>query len=252
MIPGSVLRDIDCQLENCQNHVIQVLRQASRIGHPVILTLAQPGWVQLACKNFFPRVGNLIEEERIPVIYARGQGDQVRYDESSFERLLDKDWFWGMVKGRAISEQVGKFYSQYPGQSWKNILSIGDSQFERYGVLAAARAYERGESLEHSDVSLFTMAYNEKFRRVENGRVNELRAKTVKLIDQPEIDELVNELDIVSRWLNPIVNLDSGFDLDISVLLEGEENMDVVEAVLRGALPATSIPAPTVREPQMV
>merc|ERR1711924_157889 len=33
-------------------------------------------------------------------------------------------------KQQAMTREAGEFYSRYPGQSWKNVLSIGDSMCE--------------------------------------------------------------------------------------------------------------------------
>ena len=49
--------------------------------------------------------------------------------------------FWSTVKGRAIARECSKFYSQYEGQSWKNVISIGattcDEICRAWGSLSA-------------------------------------------------------------------------------------------------------------------
>merc|ERR1712217_440593 len=50
--------------------------------------------------------------------------------------------------GRAIAKQVKDFYSQYEGQSWKNVISIGDSSFERLGTLQATKEYLKNEGVD--------------------------------------------------------------------------------------------------------
>merc|ERR1712137_883894 len=85
----------------------------------------------------------------VPILYAQEQQlrHELNYNTSGYTKA---DWerYWGLMKGRAISEEAEAFYSQYEGQSWKNILSIGDSTFERYGLLAATSAYMQGQKVD--------------------------------------------------------------------------------------------------------
>merc|ERR1711920_966380 len=90
--------------------------------------------------------------------------------------------FWGLAKGRAISEVAAAFYSQYKGQSWKNILSIGDSNFERYGLLAASSAYMQGSNLESpGGTPVWHPTADGCWEKLENGHVKRMRAKCCKL-----------------------------------------------------------------------
>eukprot|EP00438_Fugacium_kawagutii_P021264 Skav220185 [mRNA] locus=scaffold1074:48236:61157:- [translate_table: standard] len=45
------------------------------------------------------------------------------------------------MKAKAITRECYNFYSQYEGQSWKNVISIGDSDFERIGTMSATKDY---------------------------------------------------------------------------------------------------------------
>merc|ERR1719277_1699377 len=73
-------------------------------------------------------------------------------------KCKSEEAFYGLLKGRAIAEEIDKFYSQYEGQTWKNVLSIGDSRFERYGLLAASTAYMQRRRLSTLDQRPFTPA----------------------------------------------------------------------------------------------
>merc|ERR1719171_570020 len=120
-----------------------------------------------------------------------------------------------MVKGKAIGKEIGMFYSQYAGQSWKNIISIGDSDFERLGTQAAT-----GEYLEQA-----AKGDRKALRSVKKGahtvemvvgdHVYKVRTKTFKIVDQPTVEELVVEVHLMKKWIALMVKLDSGFDINI-------------------------------------
>ena len=52
--------------------------------------------------------------------------------------------FWIRKKQLAIQGEVRQFYSQYAGQSWKNMISIGDSDFERKATHKTMDEYKVG------------------------------------------------------------------------------------------------------------
>merc|ERR1712185_668085 len=85
--------------------------------------------------------------------------------------------YWSDIKGKAIAKEVKQFYSQYEGQSWKNIISIGDSDFERLGTQAATAEYMKRTGLrtstQHGGIADDEMEVN--------GQVFKVRTKTFKL-----------------------------------------------------------------------
>jgi len=236
--------DVQRKLSECEEGAESLIQEAVELAHVVVVTLASKGWVELACRHFYPTVGALLREKKIPVVYAQERSGvtQTQYDKLQFQSNEEVERFWGLVKGRAISEAVEKFYSQYEGQSWKNILSIGDSSFERYGLLAATRAYMLGESLTAaSEGAVWSPTEEGCWQKVEKGHVKRLRAKCCKLVDQPDSAELTVELDMLSKWLKDMVHLDAGFDLDLEAV-EDQEQVGIIEAVLRGQQPVSNLP----------
>lgn len=244
LAPGDVQRVVN-ELARCEEGAAEVLRAATELAHVVVVTLASTGWVDLACSHFYPAVGSLLREKKIPVVYAQEKAGvtQTQYDKLEFQSNAEIERFWGLVKGRAISEEVDKFYSQYEGQSWKNILSVGDSSFERYGLLAATSAYMQGRSLTAREATVWSPNQEGCWQKVQDGHVKKLRAKCCKLVDQPDASELTVELDMVSRWLEGMVGLDAGFDLDLEHV-EDEAQVSVIEAVFRGERPVSDLPRP--------
>merc|ERR1712203_212930 len=79
----------------------------------------------------------------------------------------------------AFEQEIGGFYSRYTHQSWKNVISIGDSIFERDAVRNVVLARPSGHK--------------------------KCRTKTLKLFDDPTIEELIAQLRVVIDVLSMMV-----------------------------------------------
>lgn len=139
-------QDIVAKLAQCESHALEILQRSYMRGHVVLVTLAQHDWVERSCRLWYPRVGQFLGTQNIPVLYAQDMLQESQKTELR-ARCESEEEFYGLMKGRAIAREVDQFYKQYPGQTWKNVLSIGDSRFERYGLLAASTAYMEGKRL---------------------------------------------------------------------------------------------------------
>lgn len=208
--------DITKKLEECEKNVIKLIKQASGLGKVILVTLARSPWVTQSCRNFFPKCGALIEEMKVPVVYAQ-TGIQVDYDKMQMKSNEEIERFWSGIKGKAIASEVKQFYSQYEGQSWKNIISIGDSDFERLGTQAATADYVRRTGMSSESVG----------EQEVDGHVFNVRTKTFKLVDQPTIEELTVEVTMLQKWLGFMVNLDGSFDVN----LENVEDADSLQRI---------------------
>eukprot|EP00927_Polykrikos_kofoidii_P069502 TRINITY_DN65011_c0_g1_i1.p1 TRINITY_DN65011_c0_g1~~TRINITY_DN65011_c0_g1_i1.p1 ORF type:complete len:438 (+),score=77.66 TRINITY_DN65011_c0_g1_i1:120-1433(+) len=233
------------RMATCETQAALVLSAGHQLAHIVIVTLASAGWVDASCANFYPEVGRLIKELGVPIIYAQEHldKDQVMEDTARLQTTEEVMRFWGLKKGIAISQQLDKFYSQYQGQSWKNVLSIGDSSFERYGLFAATTAYMLGSRVQEGTDLGWCPSQEGCWTQIQDGCTKKLRAKCCKLVDQPDIEELQLQLELLADWLEPMVQLDSGFDLDLEAMEEMSQ-VQKVDAVLRGKSPISELPAP--------
>merc|ERR1711959_509515 len=102
-----------------------------------IVTLARQPWVQTCMNNFAPGIAKAVASLGIPIVYARSYVDESRddeYNKHQFGSAEAEVAYWTGVKAAAIEAQCKLCYSQYDGQSWKNVISIGDSDFERQGT----------------------------------------------------------------------------------------------------------------------
>jgi len=213
--------EVSRNLQRCAENCCSLLRAAVGYGKVVLVTLAKSPWVSVSCDHFFPAVGMLIQELGVPVIYAQ-EGTQVEYNKADMTTSENIEKHWSKVKGRAIAKEIRMFYSQYEGQSWKNIISIGDSDFERLGTMQATDSYMKQTGICRS-------------KTVEVcGHVYKVRTKTFKMLDQPSVDELTVELAMVQKWLPLMIHLDGSFDVNLDDL-EDPVTLRRIERTLRGA-----------------
>lgn len=187
------------ELEQHENTVMALLRLAVTMGQVVIVTLAEVGWVEVSCRHFMPRVKALLKELEIEVVYAR-KAIPTRYLMRATEEDNDLK---KVLKTRAMSQVLKKFYGKgQDGRSWKNIISIGDSTAERLALQDVVFRREQRDS---------------------NGRPKQCRCKVVKLLDEPSVDRLTAELQVLVSWLVTIVCQDDDVDIDFSEVVGDEE-----------------------------
>jgi len=213
--------EVGKKLDACAAHVVDLLKSASSFGKVVLVTLARAPWVSESCKNFYVSVGRLINQLKVPIVYAQ-EGIQVDYNKSQMSSDEEIERFWSAVKGKAIARECRQFYSQYEGQSWKNVISIGDSDFERLGTQSAMEDYMKERGIEQ-DGQLVDV----------NGHMYKVRTKTFKMVDEPTIEELTVEVEMLKAWLPLMVKLDSSFDVNLNNA-DDPEVLQSIEKTLKG------------------
>lgn len=153
-----------------------LIREARRRSSKVtVVTNAEEGWVQDSCAAWLPAL--LPELSKFEIVSAR----------SAWQHLGSQspaDW-----KTCAFRDVIARGYSSYPGQSWKNVVSIGDSSYEREALAKAMRV-----------------------GRPRDGKP--CRAKCLKLKGRPTACELATELCYLARTLQSVVDTDGDLDLD--------------------------------------
>lgn len=224
-------------LRELQIQVQRVLELSFKLGKVIIVTNAMDPWVETSCRNFLPQLWPMVS--RIPVIYARSVYDSHGIDQvrspkgasrgsqlaasgrgqalpgmySAFgqnrltglgatnarlamqqDAMAPQRW-----KELVFQQEISGFYSRYAHQSWKNVISIGDSIFERDAV--------RRVILHNS-----------------SGTSKKCRTKTAKLLDDPAIDELVAQVRIIHDALALMVQYDGNLDIEID---EDDLHMDL-------------------------
>jgi len=202
-------------LRELQKEVEKVLILALKLGKVIIVTNAMDPWVETSCKNYLRLLMPLVSQ--IPIIYARsifeshniepskiakppapGSALPGMYSANGQNKLSScnnalhqqaKDVSPQRWKEVVFEQEITGFYSRYEHQSWKNVISIGDSIFERDAV-----------------------------RRVILNNPcpkKKCRTKTAKLLDEPEIDELVAQVRVIHDALGLMVQYDGNLDIEI-------------------------------------
>lgn len=224
-------------LMELQAHAEAVLQQAMQMGSVVIITNAADPWVEVSCRNFLPKLLPIVS--KLPVIYARtifysslesvmpvngddsgmpirgaslataaacrssssastassGAGHETEASAApgmthalkvAHDEVTPQHW-----KEVAFEQEIGNFYSRYARQSWKNVVSIGDSVFERD---ATQEVVLRRPTMKKA-----------------------CRAKTVKMFDDPSIEELVAQVRLLGELLVALVQYDGDLNIEIDM-----------------------------------
>jgi len=162
-------------LEELTKEVRNVLEACLDIaGLVVIVTNAEEGWVELAQKAWLPGVEDILS--RCEVASARSTWEP---------QGVTSPAGW---KARTFEEFIDRFYSRYPNQSWKNVVSVGDAPHEREALARVVRFAPRTSS-------------------------HKCRSKSVKFAVRPTVDQMISELQMLSKSIFEIVTHDGDLDL---------------------------------------
>jgi len=190
------------------------LRCAAQNAQVFIVTLAKRPWVIRSSDLFIPGLKKVLDELKLNIIYAQ-EGIPVemkrKYASAEFRTAKQEMEFWTLVKSMSIAREIDATY-QRVGGSWKNIISFGDSDFERYGTIAAADEYMKRETEGGQIISTDGAT---KTGICADGRIRRLRTKTVKMLDGPTVEELIAQVALLTEWVPSIVVKDRGFDIEL-------------------------------------
>jgi hypothetical protein len=172
----------------------ETLRSARSVGRVGIVTLSQRPWVQSSASRYLPDfdLDPLLEELQIPVIYAREC--VARQMVSRAEQMQEEGVnVMTIAKQAAMLKALKKLYGKKP---WKNVISIGDSIVERDAITDVLWSRDDLESPPC--------------------------CKTVKLVEDPSMEQLRAELVLLGMWLHSMAAHGEDFDV---VMDESEEEM---------------------------
>jgi len=169
-------------LEAQAQAALRLLRKASSLGSVALVTLAERAWVEASCREYLPAIAG--EIAALDVFYA---GDQ-NVAQLRAGALLD---MCTLQKKRAMEEALGAFSRRLgPKTTWRNLVSIGDSEAER----SAAKDLGR-ESKATGQVTW---------------------TKTVKLRDHPDLLQLTAQLRAVEQLLPELVAYEGSRSVELS------------------------------------
>jgi len=169
----------------------------------VIVTNARRPWIENCCKVFAPELLPMLDETTgcVGVVYANEVPLSKRRQRSKDYSLIpvaqsieDKHMAnqekLTKQKQAAMHREAVKFYSQYPGQTWKNIFSLGDMHYE------------------HDALQEMT------FTRKAPAR-EQIRTKAILVPSQPALAELTLRLRFGATVLLAYIKFDGDIDVDL-------------------------------------
>jgi hypothetical protein len=205
--------DRNPSLVEFQAGVIDLLRTAAALGGVGIVTMACQEWVQECIQTLMPEVGGVLRELGIEVVSARTSASKQFLRESQGDAREPAHF----LKRKAMARVIKKFYRE-PNfirrtmrvgtrRSWKNIISIGDSQAERLAL---------------QDI-VFQHTQRDRY-----GRCKECRCKTLLLMQEPNIQDLIRQHRAIREGLAALVRHDGDIDIEFAQydidLLSGANN----------------------------
>lgn len=158
------------ELQDLEQRVGDFLVRALQLGPVVLVTNAESGWVELSCHKYFPRVTKLLPH--VKIVSAR----------TTFESLFPgRPGEWKLQAFRNILQ-----YNISPEHGVEtNVISVGDSLYEREAVHIAARELVWGSVL----------------------------IKSIQLMSRPAAAELGSQLAILNGCIHEVVEHNSHLDL---------------------------------------
>lgn len=192
---------------------VQLLVELSQsVGQAILVTNSRRPWVEMSAKQVFAqkRLWNVLRS--LPLFYAlefvdmeaetatmranmvkmgqdpshqTGQADT----QKQIESLLVKS------KEKAMVFAVTEFYKKYEGQSWKNVITIGDGFFEHRAIKKVVD------------------------ERPDYTQDKKCRVKTVKYLEHPTLQGLVHQLQLTRSWIRKIIELDDDIDVEFAAPL---------------------------------
>jgi hypothetical protein len=197
-----------CAIKNLLNshfrRAEEFLDKAATLANVFIVTLAKPNWVDKCCANFTDGIGKVLQKHNIKVIYAQEYlTDAMKEETQQFTCGEQFREFWTRVKREAISKELEHFHNE---DQWENILSFGDSEFEISGTIGAGKDYIKKQVKCWKEQSSGAS---------ESSLTKKLRIKTMKMLSNPTVEELMAQLTLLTRWLTNLVGKDSSMNLEL-------------------------------------
>jgi len=179
------------KLKTLSKRAEELLSLAATLGKIVIVTNARRPWVEYSCETFLPSLSRVLQD--VPVVYALEHIPSMDIAILSDLRVGNGTTILTESKAQAMFSVVIDFYSRYPNQSWKNLISIGDAHFEHDAIRQVALK-----------------------RPLRENPRKPCRCKTIKLIEYLSATGMISQCAIIENLLSKIVCHDGDVDIDLS------------------------------------
>jgi len=164
--------------------VLEAARTCGRVG---MVTLAQNPWVLTSAGKFLPGLDfeELLHSLDIPIIYAR---ECLKKHMIAQGQQDDGLCLWTLAKQAAMKKMLKKLYGR---RAWINVLSIGDSTTERTAITELL------------------------WSTPEDSAGRAPCCKTIKLMEDPSVEQLSTQLIMLSMWMQHLSQHNSDFDVSM-------------------------------------
>lgn len=230
------------------------LKVAAKYGRVVVVTNGIVGWVEKSARKWMPSIKWQLYQQANAVLYAR----EYAHDKDDPEKFME-------MKTSAFRT----FLEKGGDRPWKNVISIGDSDFEIEGMYNAARRHHEKTTLKRStsepsmralhkfkqQITLpdeddaaetveATMCTTERLFRGTSG----YHAKSVKLQIQPSCEWMTRQLKALERHLPALC----AAECDCRLSTETEESLAALGSFLgrpeHGVMVGPKLAPPTAQD----
>jgi len=170
-----------------------------------IVTSSERPWVARCVERFAPSLKALFEQPGGPqVIYALEHLPEEDPTPRTVASRAERHALLTKAKFLAMHHEACTFYSRYPDQTWKNIISVGDAVYEHDAAqrVAQVRSYPQNERL---------------------------RLKAFITPTKPQLNELIYHLKVGVIMWRAYVSFDGDIDLDMNAPDKWAAIADAVE-----------------------
>jgi len=184
-------KELEESLHQWREALYQYLSMACTLSENcTIITNSTSKWVERCIKRFAPNLQPFLDRTHggVRVVYAETTASQKKDKDKKKKKATSKELT--QAKLAAMRHEATQFYSRYPQQTWKNILSLGDMKYEHDAVLELAMG------------------------RLSMTR-ERLRTKAILLPRGPTLSELTLRLQFSKLMLPAYVRYNGDFHLDL-------------------------------------
>lgn len=193
-------------LRQLSSVMVALLETAFELSNVAIVTLSRPPWVTSSVYNFLPDVAKLIAKHNVGVFYAHEVGGpkmvwepgagwpsrEGEYHHTKNEGQVCE--FDTVLKRKGMCKALGEMgHTAQNQEGLMQLMSIGDSMIEHSALQELQYFWST-----HNHMVPFTV-------------------KTIKLMSEPSIEELIGELSILKVSLERLILLKEDFELEFGV-----------------------------------
>jgi len=156
-----------------ENYCYEFLNEVKKNANVIIITNADEGWVESTCKEYLPKILPIISTLKIISAF------------TLYNKIFDSPFKW---KEMAFKNEIELYIKENPNIV-KNILSIGDAEYERIAV----RSINKNKKLEGTSEIFFI--------------------KSIKLSENPNLELIREQLDVITKNITSIISKKETLDL---------------------------------------